>query len=104
MDASALLALLNTEEGSNLVQEIMSRSAISTINLAELVTRLSILRMPEIEIREAFNVLGLEIIAFDEEQAFRAGLLSVFTRPLVSRLETAHALPWHSLGFCRAHS
>jgi len=52
------------------------------VNLAEVVTRLSILGMPEGEVREALTVLGLEIIAFDEEQAFRAGLLSAYTQPL----------------------
>ena len=82
LDASALLALLNSEEGSGLVQDLLSRSVISTVNLAEVVTRLSILGMPEGEIREALTVLGLEIIPFDEEQAFRAGLLSVYTQPL----------------------
>jgi ribonuclease VapC len=37
--------------------------------------------MPGGEVREALTVLGLEIIAFDEEQAFRAGLLSAYTQP-----------------------
>ena len=82
LDASALLALLNIEEGADLVQEFLSRSVISTVNLAEVVTRLSILGMPEGEVREALTVLGLEIIAFDEEGAFRAGLLSAHTQPL----------------------
>jgi PIN domain nuclease of toxin-antitoxin system len=82
LDASALLALLNSEEGTGLVQELLPRSVISTVNLAEVVTRLSILGMPEGEIREALTVLGLEIIPFDEEQAFRAGLLSAYTQPL----------------------
>jgi len=76
------LALLNAEEGSDLVQEFLPRSVVSTINLAEAVTRLSNIGMPEVEIREALNVLGLEIIAFDEDQAFRAGLLSAYTQPL----------------------
>lgn len=82
LDASALLALLNAEEGADLVQEFLSRSVISTVNLAEVVTRLSILGMPEGEVREALTVLGLEIIPFDEEQAFRAGLLSAYTQHL----------------------
>ena len=52
------------------------------MNLAEVVTRLSILGMPEGEVREALTVLGLEIIPFDEEQSFRTGLISAYTRPL----------------------
>lgn len=82
LDASALLALLNSEEGTALVQDLLPQSVISTVNLAEVVTRLSFLGMPEAEIREALTVLGLEIIPFDEEQAFRAGLLSAYTKTL----------------------
>lgn len=82
LDASALLALLNAEDGSDLVLDSLPHSVISTVNLAEVVTRLSILGMPEGEVREALTLLGLEIIPFDEEQAFRAGLLSSYTQPL----------------------
>lgn len=82
LDASALLALLNAEKGADLVQELLPQAVISTVNLAEVVTRLSILGMPEGEIREALSMLGLEIIPFDEEQAFRAGLLAAQTQPL----------------------
>jgi ribonuclease VapC len=82
LDASALLALLNGEEGSSLVQEILPQSVVSPVNLAEVVTRLSSIGMPEEEIRRALTVLGLELIPFDEEQAFQAGILSSITHPL----------------------
>jgi PIN domain nuclease of toxin-antitoxin system len=82
LDASALLALLNAEKGTDLVQDLLPQAVISTVNLAEVVARLSILGMPEGEIRNALTVLGLEAIPFDEEQAFRAGLLSIHTQPL----------------------
>ncbi len=82
LDASALLSLLNSEDGSDLVLGFLPDSVISTVNLAEVVTHLSILSMPEGEVREALTLLGLEIIPFDEEQAFRAGLLSAYTQPL----------------------
>jgi len=36
--------------------------------------------MPESEIHEALNILGLEIIRFDEEQSFRVGTLVTVTR------------------------
>jgi PIN domain nuclease of toxin-antitoxin system len=82
LDSSALLALLNAEDGCDLVLDFLPQSVISTVNLAEVVTRLSIHGMPEGELREALTLLGLEIIPFDEEQAFQAGLLSVYTQPL----------------------
>ena len=82
LDASALLTLLNAEKGRDLVLEFLPKSVISTVNLAEVVTRLSMIGMPDGEVREALTMLGLETIPFDEEQAFRAGLLSSYTRTL----------------------
>ena len=82
LDASALLTLLNAEKGRDLVLEFLPKSVISTVNLAEVVTRLSMIGMPDGEVREALTMLGLETIPFDEEQAFRAGLLSAYTRTL----------------------
>jgi PIN domain nuclease of toxin-antitoxin system len=74
LDASALLALLNIENGADLVQDVLPHAVISTVNLAEVVTRLSAIGMPEDEIRETLALLGLEAAPFDEEQAFQAGL------------------------------
>ncbi len=82
LDASALLALLNAEKGADLVQGFLPQSVISTVNLAEVVTRLSAVGMPEDQIRDVLAYLGLETMPFDEEQAFRAGFLFAHTQPL----------------------
>ena len=82
LDASALLALINAEKGAQLVQDLLPQSVISAVNLAEVVTRLSAVGMPENAIRESLILLGLETIPFDEEQAFEAGLLYAQTAPL----------------------
>lgn len=82
LDASALLALLNNETGANTVRELLPDAMISTVNLAEVVTRFSLLGMPEEQIRDVLNLLGLDIISFDEEQAFLAGLFAVETYSL----------------------
>jgi len=82
LDASALLTLLNAEKGADLVQDLLPRSVISSVNLSEVVTRLTLLDMPENEIHEILDVLGLEIIPFDEDQAFQAGVISRLTQPL----------------------
>ncbi len=82
LDASALLALLNAEEGAALVQELLPEAVISTVNLAEVIARLSAFGMPEADIRNSLSLLGLEIAAFDLEQAFQTGLLYSLTRPL----------------------
>jgi magnesium-transporting ATPase (P-type) len=42
LDASALLALLNAENGAEIVQEFLPESVISTVNLAEGVTCLAV--------------------------------------------------------------
>ena len=82
LDASALLALLNAEEGAVLVQDLLPDAIISTVNLAEVITRLSAFGMPEAEIRDSLSLLGLEIADFDLELAFQTGLLYSLTRPL----------------------
>ena len=82
LDASALLALLNDENGADLVQSLLPVSAISVVNLAEVVARLSLLGMPQDQIRESLAYLGLEPVPFDEEEAFQAGCLAIRTHPL----------------------
>jgi ribonuclease VapC len=82
LDASALLALLNAEKGADAVQDLLPRAVLSTVNLAEVVTRLAGAGMPQDEIREALALLGLESVPFDSEQAFQAGLLFPPTQSL----------------------
>lgn len=82
LDASALLALLNNETGSDLVRELLPDALVSSVNLAEVVTRLSLLGMPGEQVREALTLLGLNIKPFDEEQAFGTGLLAAQTHSL----------------------
>ena len=82
LDASALLALLNAETGAGLVQELLPEALISTVNLAEVVTRLALLGMPGDEIRDALTLLGLETVPFVEEQAYRSGFLVRQTQAL----------------------
>ena len=81
LDASALLALLNQEEGSDLVAELVADGAvIGAVNLAEVATKLSQVGIPEEQIREIIDSLGLEIIPFNAEQAYRAASLVGPTR------------------------
>ncbi len=80
LDASAVLALLNDEVGAKIVQESLPGAIISSVNFAEVVTRLTILGMPENEIRDALNILALDITPFDAEQAFLTGFSAIKTR------------------------
>ena len=81
LDASALLALLNRESGSEQVANVVAEgAAISTVNLSEVVAKLGEAGMPEELVHEVLDLLGLEVIAFDIEQAYQSGLLRVLTR------------------------
>lgn len=75
LDATAVLALLNDEPGADLVASLLQTAVISTVNLAEVVSKLAEAGMPEPTIRTVISELGLETVPFDETLAFRAGLL-----------------------------
>ncbi len=80
LDASALLALLNGEPGADLVAAALPRAAISALNLSEVVAKLAEAGMPETAIREALQGLQLDVVPFDVEQAYEAGLLRAATK------------------------
>ncbi|MGB7877082.1 MAG: type II toxin-antitoxin system VapC family toxin [Anaerolineales bacterium] len=79
LDASALLALLNGEPGAEMIQDLLPATLISAVNLAEVVTRLSLVGMPEDQIEEVLSLLGLDVRPFDDKQAFQSGFLANHT-------------------------
>ncbi len=81
LDASALLALLNREPGyEQVVRAIADGAAVSTVNLAEVVTKLSDRGATEGEIRAAFDSFRFRVLDFDGELAYQTGLLRPLTR------------------------
>jgi ribonuclease VapC len=81
LDASALLAVLNQEEGSERVAEMIASGAmISAVNLSEVIAKLSLFSMPESLVREALDPLGLEVVPFDVDSAYGAALLLGLTK------------------------
>ncbi|MBN1369816.1 MAG: type II toxin-antitoxin system VapC family toxin [Dehalococcoidaceae bacterium] len=80
VDASALLALLNGESGSGIVAEALPGGLISSVNLSEVAAKLFELGMPEKVVHRLLQSLGLDVVSFDEDQAFRAGSLRALTR------------------------
>ena len=79
IDASALLALLNSEPGAGVVAEVIPEGVISAVNLFEVVAKLSEAGVPEDTVHQVIQPLGLDVVPFDEEQAYRAGLLRMVT-------------------------
>ena len=82
LDASALLALLNSEPGADQVGAMLSSAVVSAVNLSEVTSKLAEAGMPEAAIREALEGLAVEVAPFDREQAYTAGLLRPATMSL----------------------
>lgn len=80
LDASVILAVLFEEPGLEGLIEELSDAVVSTVNLSEVVAKL-VLRGVDAE--DAWTIaLGVteEIVAFDREQAKRAGEMAAETR------------------------
>jgi PIN domain nuclease of toxin-antitoxin system len=83
LDASALIALLNQEPGSERVAEVIGAgAAVGAVNLSEVVAKLADLGMSEDAIRQALGPLDLDVVEFDTDLAYAAGLLRPATRNL----------------------
>lgn len=81
LDASAILAFLNQEKGTERVTEILATGAvISAVNLSEVMTKLIDAGVPEEEINLVISYLNLTVINFDEQSAWYAACLRPLTR------------------------
>ena len=79
-DASTLLILINREPGSDAVSAIGSDIVMSSVNYAEVVTRLAVVRMSRDEIDDVVVGYRLTIAHFTESLAMTAGLLIARSR------------------------
>ena len=80
LDSSAILAVIHREPGSEIVLQSIPNAIASTVNIAEVVTRLSDAKMPEDGVRSAIGDLSLEVVGFDDLQAYATGFLRRATR------------------------
>ena len=80
IDASAILAVLLREPGSDVVETYYAQGIVSAVNLSEVAAKLCDLGMGAAEARDLLSALGLEIRAFDETQALAAGALREVTQ------------------------
>ena len=83
LDASAILAYLLDEAGAELVTAVLETGdgIISSVNYAEVVSKLTDYQMPLTAIQLALDSLDLAIIDFDLKQAFVAGELRKTSKP-----------------------
>jgi PIN domain nuclease of toxin-antitoxin system len=82
LDASAILAYLQNEKGKEKVEAVLETSAISRINVTEVLTKLIEKGMSLNEAKEAFDNLDLQIVEFDENQSLKVAELRPLTKHL----------------------
>src|SRR5215813_5439724 len=80
LDSSALLAFIHGEPGADIVAGVVGDALMSSVNLAEVVTKL-VERTGSLEAaREALGMATVEVIDFDKLQAEETGALVTHTR------------------------
>lgn len=75
LDASAILAILRDEPGSNTVAEHVGRAAVSAVNLQEVAKELLREGASLEAARAVIDELGLDVRPHDEEAAYAAAAL-----------------------------
>ena len=81
LDASALLALILGEPGGEKVGSVLTNSAMTAVNLGEVVGHFAHMGSPETEIRLMLDPLPFVRVELDAQLAFIAGLMLPATRP-----------------------
>lgn len=79
-DASALLALVNQEPGSEGLASLLPNAVLSTVNLSEVAAKLVERGMGPDAVHELLTPLPLTLHPFDEDQAYRTAALRRVTR------------------------
>jgi PIN domain nuclease of toxin-antitoxin system len=84
LDASAALCFLNNEPGAEIVERMLGRAIICSVNLAEVVSKLTEHGNSADWIRQDMARLQtrMRVVDFDIDLAWRAGLLRATTRHL----------------------
>ena len=80
LDASALLVMLQGEEGAGCVYDTLADARISAVNLSEVAAKLQERGVPDEVIDESLFELDLQVVPFDQAQAMAAGKLRASTR------------------------
>ena len=76
------MAVINQESGAEAVERYFPNPAISSVNFAEVVTKLTEKGLTEEIIRAILQGLFLDIVSFDSESAYETGLLRISTKNL----------------------
>jgi PIN domain nuclease of toxin-antitoxin system len=82
LDASAILAVYFGEPGAEIVERIMFRSLVSSVNYTEVVSKSLDRGRPLDNVIVSIAQMGLAIVSHDQPLALRAGTLRPATRRL----------------------
>ena len=82
LDSSVLLAVSKGEKGSEFAMDLMESNdcVISSVNMAEVASKMLDLGLPPTELKRAFGLFNLDVIDFNEEQAFTSAELRPITK------------------------
>jgi ribonuclease VapC len=80
LDASAILAFLRSEPGSERVSAVLPNSLSTTVNLAEIVGVFTRHGVAADTIRDIVAELSVSWVPIDEDLAYRTGILVTATR------------------------
>lgn len=82
LDSSAILAAIGYEPGHERVEPILADSAVSTVNAAEVLTKLVERGILIADALDDFSQLGIDLIPFDLDHAITVSELRPHTRHL----------------------
>ena len=81
LDASAVLAVLNDEDGAALVEDVIGRALISSVNLTEVASKLVERGMDDDSVSLVIHSLPCRVVDFTLAHSLRAGQLRRDTGP-----------------------
>lgn len=82
LDSSAILAVVNLENGAEKVEPLLSDAIVSSVNVAEVLTKLVEKGVSLDDALEDFLKLGLEVVEFNTKQAAKVAELRPLTKHL----------------------
>jgi ribonuclease VapC len=82
LDASAYLAMLNSERGWHRVLEVLPNAAMTSINAAEIYAKLSEWQAEATQVQKCQAILESITVAFDHDLAVRTGAMRAQTKGL----------------------
>lgn len=80
LDASAVLALINTEPGHEKVAHYLPEACISTVNLSEVASILHGMTVPDNEVALLLDSLVPTVVAFDKINAYQTAWFKFATK------------------------